>query len=214
MSGNSDSEAPDQSSSLALPFASMGDIPSSQGDPDYRTSSSSQTSERSSLDESTMRTYSKEVLIDMTRLRLSGNAIEAQELLDTLPAVTDGWCRLCTMVPSKSGGYIQVSWKGANKFAMLQEVALWAGGKTLGPGEQCSHRCARSNCMNVDHILAESELKNQNRKGCLVWVSCPHNDICNRKVAICLHGSSDADKCIKYCEGFADHKDFEQRGVH
>lgn len=113
------------------------------------------------------------------------------------------------MKPTKKNGYIQVSSGGANKFAMLQEVVLWAGGFELAEGEQCFHRCGQPACLVPGHVIAESELLNQRRKGCLVWVDCPH---CALKINVCRHGP---DKCILHCEGgFLDSDDFEARGVH
>jgi len=66
----------------------------------------------------------------------------ARKILDGLPIEQGGWCELVTHQPTKRGGYIQVSYGGANKFASLQEVVLWADGKVLlSRGDQCSHRC-------------------------------------------------------------------------
>jgi hypothetical protein len=113
--------------------------------------------------------------------------------------------------PSKEGGYIQLSWEGANKFAVLQEVVLWAGGGFLGDGEQCSHLCGNPAYMTPGHVVAESELENQRRKGCPVWVDCPH---CALKINCCNHTSGLRPKCIKYCAGFADTNAFGQSGLH
>lgn len=184
-------------------------IPSSQNDIDYFPElSETFSSERSSFDEPTMRLNDKQIVAESVRLRLSSDPVEARNLVDSLPFRSEGWCRLCTLKPSKEGGYIQVSWQGANKFATLQEVVLWASGCALRPGEQCSHRCCQPACLNLGHVVAESELENQRRKGCLVWVDCRH---CALKILVCVHGGQ---KCIQYCEGYVDSEAFEAAGVH
>lgn len=150
----------------------------------------------------------KRTIIQEMRSRVSADPVLARQILEGLDYEEVGWCRLSTLKPTKKNGYIQLSWGGANKFACLQEVVLWAGGGRLLPGEQCSHLCGRPACLGLDHIIAESELENQRRKGCHVWVDCPH---CDLKIPCCGHGQK---KCIKYCVGFAGAADFEARGLH
>jgi hypothetical protein len=139
----------------------------------------------------------------------------AQACLASLKFEMKGWCWCCLLKPSKEGGYVQISWEGANKFAVLQEVVLWARGGFLGDGEQCSHLCGNPLCMTPGHVIAESELENQRRKGCVAWVECPH---CALKINCCCHGvfprSFPRSKCIKYCAGFADADAFRQSGLH
>lgn len=125
-----------------------------------------------------------------------------------LPAKTSGWCLLCTLEPSKTNGYIQVSYGGANHFCCLQEVVSWAAGGTLkGSGDQHSHRCHHPACAVPGHICVESQKKNEIRKECLVWVDCPH---CELKILVCPHWPL----CIKFCEGFASEAEFLANGVH
>lgn len=183
-------------------------LPSSQRDDEYLAVPSDQSSVITTDDEATMKVYDRNVRLEETRLRLSTNPDECRQLLSCLPHTVMGWCKLCLLQPSKEGGYIQVSWKGANKFATLQEVVLWAGGCSLGPGEQCSHLCCSPACFALGHIIAESEVRNQLRKGCLVWVDCPH---CSLKIVVCNHGE---EKCIKYCDGYADAVAFSTEGLH
>jgi hypothetical protein len=67
-------------------------------------------------------------------------------------------------------------------------------------------------CMTPGHVIAESELENQRRKGCVVWVDCPH---CVLKINCCCHsGGGLRPKCIKYCAGFANMGAFGQSGLH
>ena len=130
----------------------------------------------------------------------------AKEILGRLPTQMSGWCRLCSLKPSKDSGYIQVSSGGANKFAVLQWVVLWAAGDQLAPGEQCSHLCHQPACSTVGHVCSESGTDNNGRKGCLVWVNCHH---CSKKMLVCMHSPM----CIKFCEGYSSMEDFVQRGV-
>lgn len=182
--------------------------PSSSQNDDATFVPSTSSSRRSSADEKQMEKTRQEVVIERARLVFSSDPAQCRQLLAGLPFRQEGWCRICTLQPSKNNGYIQVSSGGANKFAMLQEVVLWAGGGALSPGEQCSHLCGQPRCMGLDHIIAESELENQRRKGCLVWVDCCH---CELKVLVCPHGGK---KCVKFCTSFRDAADFEARGVH
>jgi homing endonuclease-like protein len=116
-----------------------------------------------------------------------------------------GWCSLISLKPSKSGGYIQLSWGGANKFAVLQEVVLWARGLSLTSGEDCSHLCHNPRCISLEHIINEQSVINQSRKNCLVWLKCHH---CKKYIFTCSHKPY----CIKYCEGYRDLQHFLNEG--
>jgi len=133
------------------------------------------------------------------------------KLLDKLPFMMKGWCKLCTLKPSKAGGYIQVSYEGCNKFAMLQQIVLCASGQDVAEGEDCSHRCGNTACMTVGHIKADSSELNQKRKNCLVWVPCPHD--CG-VILVCQHGEADGSGCcIKYMADFSSQEDFEANAI-
>lgn len=121
-------------------------------------------------------------------------------------ATEDGFCRLSPMKPSKAGGYIQVSDGGANKFATLQEVLIWAGGRDLTGGAQASHLCCRPSCTVIEHVIPESAEENNARKNCVVFGNCHH---CSKKVLVCQHTPT----CIKFCPGFASWQDFLRDGV-
>ena len=118
---------------------------SSQNDMDFHPSSS-QPSTSSSQEDPTLTAYAKQTKIDAARLKFAGNASEASLFLLDLPHTIQGWCKICTLKPNKHNGYIQVSWEGANHFAVLQEMVLWAQGKIAGVGEQYSHLCGQPAC--------------------------------------------------------------------
>ena len=121
--------------------------------------------------------------------------------------ITEGWCELSLLKPSKINGYAQVSAEGANKFACLEHIVLWAGGGFLGGGQQVSHLCARPQCLRSDHVIAESPVANNRRKNCLVWIDC-HN--CkDKKVLVCQH----TPVCVKFCSAFTSMADLMERGV-
>lgn len=50
--------------------------------------------------------------------------LDPKQILSRLPVQLQGWCELVQLEPTKAGGYIQISFAGANKFAMLQLVVL------------------------------------------------------------------------------------------
>jgi hypothetical protein len=135
---------------------------------------------------------------------LSGPVL-CHKILEGLDYEEIGWCRCNGHARNKEDGYIQVSWGGANKFCVLEELLLWAGGVMKIRGDHCSHLCHEPSCMCPEHICAESAQKNNERKGCLVWVDCPH---CTRKLVLCKHVPS----CIKFVPGFQDWSDFLENG--
>ncbi|KAJ5933305.1 zinc-binding loop region of homing endonuclease-domain-containing protein [Penicillium verrucosum] len=132
----------------------------------------------------------------------------AQSIIDKYDkdSESQGWCRLVSLKPTKRNGYIQLSWKGANKFAVMQQVVLWATGRQARAGEDASHLCHQKQCVNGDHVIPEAKQLNQVRKGCRVWVDCNH---CERKIFLCCHEPP----CIKYCAGFRDHHHFMNNGI-
>lgn len=56
------------------------------------------------------------------------------------------------------------------------------------------------------------------RRNCPVWVSVPACGGCGKeqkKLVICTHdGAGGGDLCIKYAEGYEDHRAFEARGMN
>ena len=119
------------------------------------------------------------------------------EILDGLDFQVKGYCRCSRLTPTKEGGYVQISWGGANKFCVLEELLLWAGGVTKVRGDQCSHRCGEPLCTDPGACMLGKSRENNLRKGCVVWWACPHG--CKKKIFICTHVPS----CIKVVPGFA-----------
>jgi hypothetical protein len=138
---------------------------------------------------------------------LAGDEL-VQHIIANLKFTQEGFCKTSTLVPTKVGGYVQVSYGGANKFVVLQELLLWGIGVRRGvPADQCSHRCNNRKCTVVGHVCCESVTLNNGRKGCLVFVDCPH---CQLKIFVCTHQPT----CIKHAPGFSSWEDFVANGLH
>jgi len=136
------------------------------------------------------------------------NPARAQEYLESLTnVVPKGYCIECQLKPSKEGGYIQVSSGGANKFCVLGEMVAWAKGVRPTQEDQVSHLCHRPTCVVPAHVTIESARANNARKGCRVWVDCPH---CPLKIFICDHQPA----CIRYAPGYSTWEEFRSDGVH
>jgi len=160
------------------------------------------------LSEVDVNPYSEELRKEAKRLECISDAAVARRILANYRAQArvDGFCWLSPLKPTKTGGYIQVSAEGANKFATLQELMVWAADMDLEPAQQASHLCCQPACTVETHIVPESAEENNHRKNCRVHVDCPH---CTRKIVICVHNPL----CIKYCPGFATWEDFLRDGV-
>lgn len=115
-----------------------------------------------------------------------------------MDTVQSGFCSLSTLKPTKAGGYIQVSAQGANHFAMLQEVCLWARGINVsglddirsalmrGLDSQISHLCDQPACTLPEHVILESAVENNSRKNCGRVIPCPHEG-CPKFIQTCVH---------------------------
>lgn len=154
---------------------------------------------------------------DRVRLILMNDHNQALALLQS---IDDGWCSIVPLAPSKADGYVQVcfmgsncyvqvSFMGANKFACLREVVLWGAGVWLEVGQQASHLCGMPRCKALGHVIAETKIENQRRKGCRVWIDCPHEG-CQLKILLCDHYP----KCIRHVNGYDGQEDFLARGIH
>jgi len=147
-----------------------------------------------------------------TSARTSPGAQLARAILGSLKAKADGWCRLSVLQPTKKDGYVQISYAGQNKFAILQDVLVWANGWSKGEGQQASHLCGHPLCTIPEHVCLEVAIYNNARKGCVVWVWC--SKFCGRcsglKVILCC---THTPSCIKFCEGFASQLDFLDNGI-
>lgn len=141
------------------------------------------------------------------RLRLMSDASEAQKQIDALDTVEDGFCRLVKLKPSKENGYIQLSWQGANKYAVLQEVLIWAKGLQAQHGQHISHLCDKPRCAIKEHVVVESPAENNSRKNCGMVIDCAH---CPKKYHACRHQPP----CITFVEGFSSWPDFLANGRH
>jgi hypothetical protein len=74
--------------------------------------------------------------------------------------------------------------------------------------DQVSHLCHNPLCTIPAHVVVESVAAN-NRKGCKVWVDCPHEG-CELKVRVCDHEPM----CIRYVEGYETWEEFLRWGLH
>lgn len=109
-------------------------------------------------------------------------------------------CVLLNMASNKkSGGYIQLSYNGVNKFVTNAKLgALMRAIKTNTWDSytskerlqlQGSHRCANQLCICWRHIVLESATQNNQRKGCHGYVQSPTGDyakVCQCGAAACL----------------------------
>jgi hypothetical protein len=147
-----------------------------------------------------------EIRRDLVLAQVLGDPSFAREVLDWYrrKASAVGWCLSSSLAPSKDDGYLQVSWAGVNKLCTLSEVVAVAGGSVRAiAGAQASHLCHNRRCMVEQHVVFESIVANNSRKGCLVWMECPHEG-CTRLIRLCTH----APPCIKYHEQFSSQEDF------
>lgn len=142
----------------------------------------------------------------------------AKRVLAKIKTTTFQWCTLANLQPTKLGGYPQASWEGANKFATVGEVVIWSKGqaKLQHPdpkvGDEVSHLCTQPRCMDPDHIILESKVDNNSRKGCVVYTPCSADcRRCNgrRVVALCPHSPP----CIMHHPGYKSLEDFQRNGI-
>lgn len=121
----------------------------------------------------------------------------------------EGYCILSDMKPSKAGGYIQISFEGANKLMELQHFLLYFQGEDIDVANalgreqnppatyHASHRCNNRTCTVPEHVCIESAQLNNARKGCLVWFKCTGHAGCDKWFLVCPHDPV----CIKPIPG-------------
>jgi hypothetical protein len=144
----------------------------------------------------------------------------ALAILARLKTTPYEWCKLVNITPSKTGGYSQVSWAGANKFATVGEVVCWSKGQNkpgLGdPGStaalEVSHLCHNPRCIVPEHIVIESQLINNARKGCPGWIQC--SDVCGRchgrkVIWVCAHEPP----CVMFHQQYTSHEELLKNGI-
>jgi hypothetical protein len=136
-------------------------------------------------------------------------------LLSHLPIVQHGWCKLvdhATNGPptdkelpvTEKEGYVQLTHGGCNHFLLLHHAVAMLSTFTLKHEDHdASHLCHFTCCSTVGHVIWEHKKLNQQRKGCAVWVNCPHG--CKKKVNACVHEP----RCIKTIDG-VEWEDFVQ----
>ena len=111
----------------------------------------------------------------------------------------NGWCLDHNLIPTKQGGYAQVSIKGHKDFSIIQLVA-WESGKlgyqrrveledSLAERVQASHLCGNRKCIREGHVIWESAQGNNERKGCLAYLELENGKlvpICEHR-PVCIH---------------------------
>lgn len=141
------------------------------------------------------------------RRKLQLDPTQAQQKISDLRTEQDGFCLLSVLKPTKENGYIQLSSEGANKYALLHEILIWAKGEHAPDNQHISHLCDKPRCALKEHVVVESPAMNNSRKNCGKIVNCAH---CPKKYIACDHDP----KCITYVEGFDSWNDFLARGLH
>jgi len=130
------------------------------------------------------------------RLRIDYGAItveEANDLLHTLRANHTVSTRGCMLFNGSvnTDGYAQVQRKnfhgsGKKRNLLGHLLAIRASGRAApGPKEQGSHLCHVRNCFEPSHLVVETIMLNNQRKGCPGDVVCAHCDMLVRPCPPC-----------------------------
>jgi len=144
----------------------------------------------------------------------SPSAVELAAMLEGSPRICSGviqeqqfhavgghanGCKESVLVPTNKG-YCQPSLLG-KKPMVLHRISYIAQYGSPAANLEISHLCHNSLCCNPDHLFAEPGLLNNARKGCAVWVTCPHQhpDQLQHIVWVCSHGNPQQNRpyCIK-----------------
>jgi len=94
--------------------------------------------------------------------------------------------------PTKKNGYVQASIQISDgQVKVLAHIVAWMTQSDQMPskGEDISHLCHNSKCLNPNHMTIESKKANNLRKGCQVKFKCP---CCEHEAVVCRHNP----KCI------------------
>jgi len=136
------------------------------------------------------RTHSFTPSLAQLAAMLEGGQVICRDILAEQQTIQDNnLCDLSILVPNNKG-YCQPSIFG-KKPMVLHRIAYLSVNARPAAGLDISHLCHHSTCCKPDHLVAEASILNQNRKGCAVWVFCPHQHPNNRQciVWVCNHGN-------------------------
>ena len=113
------------------------------------------------------------------------------------PTASDSDCWTSTGQPTKANGYVQGSAFGHNKFALIHVVAAHSSPHVEQfpeqPNSHASHMCGNAVCFNPRHLVWESSLANQSRKGCpgiivdlegTRFLACRHEPTCKKELLL------------------------------
>ena len=186
--------------------------------------------------------FDVDVCKDTLILRLLEDRELCKKILDSLPHRVEGWCKLgikranvclqfffsnvsfffgrkaVLLIVIQQDGYVRVASHGCKDFVQAHWLALWSVGKYRNGPEDASHLCGNPSCFVPEHLIWESHQLNMNRRACQVWVDQPPCECCGtqsvKKINLCSHADANGHhRCIKYCEGWADHVSFENGGL-
>jgi hypothetical protein len=133
------------------------------------------------------------------------------QMLPTCPHICQGiineldthmewnFCVLSDLVPN-THRYAQPTLFGVKPMVVHKIAYIAANGRPPGDGLEVSHLCNNSLCIKPTHLFAESSLLNNRRKGCPVFVDCPHSHPDDKPMIIwiCTHGGTWGTRyCIK-----------------
>jgi len=107
-------------------------------------------------------------------------------------------CWLSTLKTTRQGGgYVQVlKTNSTYKSCTLHELSYVYRNGPVPDNLQVSHLCGNTTCFNPDHLVAETAIENNRRKGCSNARVVRCKAVCNRIVQTCPH----TPLCIRdYC---------------
>lgn len=81
---------------------------------------------------------------------------------------TDGYAQVFV----KPNSLLHAKGRSAQKAFLLHVISYLAANRELPAGHHVSHLCGSRSCFNPEHLVAESALKNNARKGCPGSLSC------------------------------------------
>lgn len=101
-------------------------------------------------------------------------------------------------------GCLLAGYSRASKPVMVHHIVAQLthalAGTTRPIFDEASHLCGHTVCKTPGHVVYETKTKNQNRKGCQVWMECNHDTDCKKLAWICQHEPH----CIKAVPGYTE----------